>query len=376
MASSTDSVHFIINPSTTPPSAAHHLIYFITGNPGLIGYYETFLDSLCRLLNSSQGNKNIYHIYGRSLSGFVDSDLGIRKTPYGLEEQINISLSNLKSQCLPSERYSEPEQYYHSVILVGHSVGSYILLELIERLGKSSPINISAGILLFPTVTHIAQSSSGGKISALFRIPNFAKKMGIVAIALVYLAPECALKWLVGIVAKMPREAAEVTTRFLKSRMGVWQALHMAKDEMDFITEDKWGEGIWGFEHEDLSSESQAPKLIFYFGKNDHWVADHTRDALIAARGRENEDKGSSKPVMMIDQSGIPHGFCIHKKANFQIDHSEIVAEKVAVWIKALMTDILVACTEWQIKSSGLLALMVEDIVSHPKWKNSYKKKG
>lgn len=45
----------------------------------------------------------------------------------------------------------------------------------------------------------------------------------------------------------------------------------------------------------------------------DHWVADHTRDALIAARGRAENDNSSSKPVTIIDQDNIPHGFCLSK---------------------------------------------------------------
>ncbi|KAH9222787.1 hypothetical protein DL95DRAFT_380526 [Leptodontidium sp. 2 PMI_412] len=318
-----------IHPSYTSPSASLHLIFFITGNPGLIGYYNTFLHSLHNILTTSQSPQDQYHIHGQSLAGFVDSDLDTRKTPYNLEEQIEISLLALKSQRIPSG--PKKDRHFDSVILIGHSVGSYILLELIKRLGKSSPTRVSAGILLFPTVTHIAKSPSGVKISTLFRIPDFAKKVGTVAKGLVYLAPGSTLKWLVGVVARMPSEAAGVTTSFLRSRMGVWQALHMAKDEMDFITEDKWDENIWGIEHEDPDSKSKSPKLIFYFGQNDHWVADHTRDALIAARGREEGARQSPKPVMMIDEGGIPHGFCIR--------HSETVAEKVGGWIREMMAD-------------------------------------
>jgi len=319
-----------IHPSSTLPSASHHLIFFITGNPGLIGYYNTFLHSLHSILSTAQASQTIYHIHGKSLAGFVDSATETRTAPYSLEEQIEITLSALKSQRVLSG--PKKDQNYDSVILIGHSVGSYILLEIIKRLGKSSPVRISAGILLFPTITHIAKSPSGGKISTLFRIPDFPKKVGTVAKGLVYLAPGGVLPWLVGLVARMPKEAAEVTTSFLRSQMGVWQALHMAKDEMDFITEDKWDEDIWGIEHEDPDTKSRSPNLIFYFGQNDHWVADHTRDALIAARGREEGDRQSSKPIMMIDESGIPHGFCIR--------HSETVAEKVGVWIKELMADL------------------------------------
>jgi hypothetical protein len=43
---------------------------------------------------------------------------------------------------------------------------------------------------------------------------------------------------------------------------------HLAKDEMESITEDKWDEDIWGLEHEDPASMVEIPKLIFFFGEN------------------------------------------------------------------------------------------------------------
>lgn len=129
----------------------------------------------------------------------------------------------------------------------------------------------------------------------------------------------------------MPSDAAEVTTRFLTSKMGIWQALHMAKDEMETITEDKWDKDIWGIEHEDPGQKKHIPTLIFYFGENDYWVANHTRDALIAARGRTEDDTSTSKPVMIIDENGVDHGFCIR--------HSENIAEKVKVWIDGIMVE-------------------------------------
>jgi hypothetical protein len=39
------------------------------------------------------------------------------------------------------------------------------------------------------------------------------------------LVPRNVLKWLVTVVARMPDDAAEITTRFLTSQMGIWQAL-------------------------------------------------------------------------------------------------------------------------------------------------------
>lgn len=48
------------------------------------------------------------------------------------------------------------------VILMGHSVGSYMLLEIIRRVrAKGEEIRIVGGICLFPTVLDIAKSESG-----------------------------------------------------------------------------------------------------------------------------------------------------------------------------------------------------------------------
>jgi hypothetical protein len=95
---------------------------------------------------------------------------------------------------------------------------------------------------------------------------------------------------------------------------------------MNTITKDQWDESIWGVEHPDTDSSFETPKLVFYFGQNvslsrnlslflltfkDHWVADHTRDTLIAARARDENKILSSKPWMLIDQDGVPHAFCI-----------------------------------------------------------------
>lgn len=43
---------------------------------------------------------------------------------------------------------------------------------------------------------------------------------------------------------------------------------HMARDEMESITEDRWDADIWGAETETSDVKSTPPKLIFYFGQD------------------------------------------------------------------------------------------------------------
>ena len=86
----------------------------------------------------------------------------------------------------------------------------------------------------------------------------------------------------------------------------------MARDEMNEITADRWNTDIWG-DATPSSSESPRSKLAFYFGKDDHWVASHMRDELIAARGWRDEVDDDRRPRMEVDQEGVPHDFCISK---------------------------------------------------------------
>lgn len=91
----------------------------------------------------------------------------------------------------------------------------------------------------------------------------------------------------------------------------------MASEEMREITEDRWGDDIWGTSSP--SDGHQSPYLYFLFGRKDYWVADRTRDALITARhtwdiaGRSHGVRGRVK--MEIDDTGVPHAFCIGRSS-------------------------------------------------------------
>lgn len=78
---------------------------------------------------------------------------------------------------------------------------------------------------------------------------------------------------------------------------------------MQTITSDKWSDDIWGM------SDVQEPlaKLFFYFGRGDHWVAERTRDEIIAVRGRQSSSsKGEGGgPTMLVCEDGLPHAFCL-----------------------------------------------------------------
>ena len=144
-----------------------YLIYFITGNPGLILYYKPFLSTLHSSLGSySSTNSARFHICGHSLRGFEfqdDQNVTPPEKPYSLAEQIDFQEDLLYSH-IRSHRARTGNT--PKVILMGHSVGAYILLELIKNHpkrieGGEEDFDLIGGVLLFPTITHIAQSPLG-----------------------------------------------------------------------------------------------------------------------------------------------------------------------------------------------------------------------
>lgn len=334
--------------SAQGPRPRRTLIYFIPGNPGLAGYYVPFLKTLRELLDESatracekgEAVKVEFDILSRNLLGFDDADheppFGIptrtetvedteENVPFCLDDQIHAVWDSLE-ELVTDGRYDE-------VILMGHSVGAYIGMEVFHRhhiqLRHSQqqgsqgagvpvpvPFTLKAGIMLFPTVWDIAQSPNGVKFDALIRNNTFMDRNAhFIAKYVVDLFPGWFLRGIIRRVMGFSDQGAEVTTRFLQSRDGIWQSLYLAKDEMGVITGEKWEREMWEA-RQDSEEEGEgnggegADRFFFLFGQKDHWVADKTRDAFI--QKREGHSEGRVK--VLVEETGkVPHAFCIRE---------------------------------------------------------------
>ncbi|GES65924.1 uncharacterized conserved protein DUF2305 [Aspergillus terreus] len=333
---SADSFHYAIStsPSSAQPSSPI-VIYLISGNPGLIAYYHTFLSFLSENIKSQaiqQEQKCTYHVYGHSLAGFeleerASDDAVPHARYYDLEEQIRFVQNKLDTfiATLTGVSAGASSNPKPKVILIGHSVGSYIAMETLRRhrdrtKSGDSPIDfdIIGGAMLFPTVVDIAKSPSGQKLTRmLYFIPQLALVAGLLVRVLAALVPHSVLRFLVSFYMGSPPDGAvDTTTAFIGSVRGVRQALHMAADEMRTITSDQWSDDVWGMS----TVRDPVSRLFFYFGRNDHWVAERTRDEIIELRGQAPDG-----PKMVVCEEGLPHAFCLR--------HSEVMAKKVATMI-------------------------------------------
>lgn len=237
--------------------------------------------------NTSAGFTSITHfqIYGRNLGGFdtdnntvvnegsqgmsgdvsIGGESKVSVKLYGLEEQIGFVqnvLEDFMSRVPPGNVDGDSEGAFLKprVILMGHSVGSYIAMEILRRhrekdketngvyVDQATGFDIIGGIMLFPTIVDIAKSASGRKLTVssygqftwirdelihktisqtlLYFIPQLALVAGFFARLLTLFLPDAVLRFLIGAVMRSPPpEAIETTLAFLKSRNGVKQAM-------------------------------------------------------------------------------------------------------------------------------------------------------
>ncbi|QIW98462.1 hypothetical protein AMS68_003980 [Peltaster fructicola] len=308
---------------------------------------------------SDRSRPTQYHIHGESLAGFqLQSHLP--RQPYSLDEIKERLIKRIDDKAAEIIKARGLKQDKLPVVLIGHSIGTWLILEAIESASKKASTfrsaKISAGILLFPTVLDLAKSPNGLRLGVgckygseianadykqwILQYRHTAVVLSLITRILFFLIPLIALTPLLEVLLRMPYHSALVTASFLKKGGGVRQGLHMARDELAQVREDVWSDALWGVQSPSLSTKEAKTlakdivgspvKLYFYWGSNDHWVANATRDAVIARRAQTAAADDRGKPVMHIDSHGLPHAFALHDR------DARLVADKVAGWIEEL----------------------------------------
>ncbi|PHH63192.1 hypothetical protein CDD81_6243 [Ophiocordyceps australis] len=304
-------------PSAPRENARRVLLYLVCGNPGCIGFYGDFAETLRAMLDGHDKQATIaWDIYGRSLLGFGDVEEG-QQPPQGLDAQIEAMYSDVAA------RRDSKGQAYDWVVLMGHSIGAYICLSIMERHARTTTRKANAqdlvlrhGLLLFPTIALLAESSSGRRLALARRLKLSSALAQVVVDAATWLLPRRLLLWLLTLALGMSERAAGVAAEWLASRDGVRQTLHLAGSELDHVGQDGWdsAEALWS-----LAADSTTPAIFMLYAKRDHWVADSVRDECVAKRG--------DCARIDIDQGELSHAFCTTER------NSWLVAKIVDGWI-------------------------------------------
>lgn len=367
------------------------IIFFITGNPGLVGYYHTFLSMLADL---EEGKRCV--IFGASLGGFeveastggilgnADADVVGLLFPgatewrqdrkiWKLREQVELCIARVDElvrrvqEEIAVDEGMVDRRRPVKLILMGHSVGAWIALEMIRcmqlekqqlerakpnisrnrgrsesvksNLGKgkehwsNSECDVEAAMLLTPTIMDLPLSTSGRIAGPLLGNIHYLPELArLGSTGMKWLVGEQWLRWLVSSVTGMQEDEGsglDTTVNFLLSDRGVQQSLSLARDELRIIGDDAWGEEVWatpdeeGREHGKTDNVGLAdgprvkrPRLYFLFAEKDHWVADETRKKILEKRRMGHR--------YVVDEEGLQHAWCLRQNKE--------VADRVKEW--------------------------------------------
>ncbi|KAK1228664.1 hypothetical protein PQX77_008317 [Marasmius sp. AFHP31] len=255
----------------------------LSGNPGLVEFYIPFLSAL-------QNAKNrlviLAHAHINHTPGIVSP-----AAEHSVTIQVQAAIEALDSL----------KKHYDSIpiIIIGHSVGAYITLQVL----KSRPGIVSQVCLVCPTISNIALTPNGRRLSWLFRppLPFLISKLSYLLRAV----PSVLINTLF---SDWPQSQISVLNQLLQSPSSIHACLSMAHDEMKSILD---------LDPKILRDHHNVIRMLFVQG--DDWVG---KEESAIQRSFEG-DPGLLKIVRRTDD--VPHAFCIK--------HGDEVAAQCAEWL-------------------------------------------
>jgi pimeloyl-ACP methyl ester carboxylesterase len=216
-------------------------IVIIPGNPGLGGFYIPFAHELYDLFNK---NLSILIISQASHSPPLEHC-------FTLNQQIEHKLKAIE-KLLPLNQ---------ELILIGHSIGSYMLLKMLDKLEN----RLNRAFLLFPTIERMKESDAGKRFTRWYPILIYILPFLIFIINIL-----CPFEWLKRKIissyfSNSPPDDRKIlidTVLYdLLNPLTMKNILKMANEEMSVVNK-----------RNDEIIKRFLNKITFYYGTNDHWV--------------------------------------------------------------------------------------------------------
>lgn len=221
------------------------------GNPGIGDYYIEFMKNIFRLSNGKAPVVCVSH------AGHVTPPANVATPSTSSVTRVNDYLS-LKGQVQHKLAYiNEHIGPNVRLTLVGHSIGCYMILQLLTMLNEA---RIFKCLLLFPTIERIAASPQGKVTTPVLHYLRWMAPLIIYPLS--YLIPDTIKLYLVKKYFdsnEFPLCAIEGTLKLL-SPSAVMNILYLANIEMQTVVE---------ADHQLI--ETHLRKLSFYYGASDHW---------------------------------------------------------------------------------------------------------
>ncbi|XP_049401644.1 uncharacterized protein LOC125865489 [Solanum stenotomum] len=217
-------------------------VLFIPGNPGVISFYLDFLESLYDLLDGAASVAAISHI-AQTEKNWERGRL------FSLQEQTDHKINFIEHELQDVEV---------PIVLVGHSIGSYISLDIFKRFqGK-----VAYCICLYPFLAVNTKSSTQSVIKKIAASRTLSTGLSSIVAILGFLPV-----WISRILVKnsvgkswCPAAVEALCSHVLRYHT-VQNMLYMAMTEFEKLSEVP----DWSFMREKKS------QMAFLFGVDDHW---------------------------------------------------------------------------------------------------------
>ncbi|XP_040848835.1 lipid droplet-associated hydrolase [Ochotona curzoniae] len=272
------------------------LIFIIPGNPGISSFYVPFAKDLYALTNKR------FPVWIISHAGHVlapkDKEIMTSEDPnaqeikdiYGLSGQIEHKLAFLRTH-VPKEM---------KLVLIGHSIGSYICLQILKR---APELPVIRAFLLFPTIERMSESPNGRIATPLLCWFRYA--LYVISYLLLKPCPET----IKSMVCRMSLQAMNVKNEFVQMNMlepfCIANAVYLGGQEMMEVVK-----------RDDEIIKENLPKLTFYYGTTDRWCPKEYYDDI---------KKDFPEGDIRLCEKNIPHAFII--------SFSKEMATMVANWL-------------------------------------------
>ncbi|KAL6496347.1 hypothetical protein OROGR_029605 [Orobanche gracilis] len=200
-------------------------VLFIPGNPGVVSFYTYFLECLYELLEGTASVTAIGHISHSEKISFIEQEL---------------------------------EDVYVPIVLVGHSIGSYISLEIFRRCHEK----VIYCIGLYPFLALNTESSTQSSIRKIAALPTLCAALSFMG-ALLGMLPARILRFLVkkSMGESWSSSAFEVLCNHVLQYHTLRNMLFMAMTEFQQVPR----KPDWDF------MSTKKSQIAFLFGLDDHW---------------------------------------------------------------------------------------------------------
>ncbi|CAI0462808.1 unnamed protein product [Linum tenue] len=254
-------------------------VLFVPGNPGVVSFYKEFVESLYAAIG------HIAHTKKNWEQGQL----------FSLQQQINHKVDFLSQ---------ELQETKVPIVLVGHSIGAYITMEMLKRKGDQ----VIYFIGLYPFIMVNPQSKKQANIAKVSRSSILSCLMSLM-VASIGLLPKWLSQYIVvqyignsswstsavetarGHLLKWTKEVLILLRWFVSQYHLFRNMLYMAMTEFkEFSQAPDW----------EFMKKNQR-KMTFLFGDDDHWGP---------LQVYEEVAKQVPDMALMIEREGLSHSFC------------------------------------------------------------------